>query len=430
MNGTIQGTNAVMKFYKNDWLLFSCATNISININSDKVPIRTVGDGQWQKFTYQDLNWAVTLSGLLMFDEDNWTGWDFLDNQINFVHILMQCSFTDNLGNTKSIRGTVMIESSTLNISPTDLVKNDFNLQGSGALMLFDGVEPCPTTIDSITVNNTTDPDGNIDVDYTYTGTVAQVKYRFDDTGNYLYANVGVSITAMNVANGSHSIEIIPVCLNGYEGEGLIEDFTVTRGMTCSLIVTSITKTVTGSNVGFVVNFNATPGAATLKYRVNGGSWIIYGSPLANPTSIGLSGLANGHYTFEAVPICANGVEGTGNSTTFDITTSSTNSEVDYNFTAMPGGSPLLTIYVDGILTISENATASGMITPLVGQVVLARVQVATFPRDMSLSVVDNTLSSTLYNNNIITSNSSTVTLQYTWTANGDTYTVHAVISP
>jgi hypothetical protein len=58
-----------------------------------KVPIRTKGDGPWRKFTYQDMGFAITLSGLLTFETVDFSGWDFLDNQVNFIEVQMRCSF-------------------------------------------------------------------------------------------------------------------------------------------------------------------------------------------------------------------------------------------------------------------------------------------------------------------------------------------------
>lgn len=398
---------------------------MSIAVTSDKVAIRTKGDGQWQKFTYQDSTFTVTLSGLLVFDPDNWTGWDMLQNQLNFSGILFRCSFDDENGDVRTIQGYCIIESSTLSYSTGLLVKNDFSLQGNGKLDMFDGLIPCPSVITTITVDGQEDADGIIHLTYTYTGSVYQVKYRFDNTGNYAYALVDQPIAQGGLALGDHTVEIIPVCVNGYEGAGLVQDFKVTQALTCGSAITAITVT---TGVGANATNTHTGAATQMKYRIDGGMFI---NALIDAV-ISLSGLSVGNHTIEEVPICSNGLEGTGLVQPFTVTAQPAQSVINYDFeNSFPADtSANYEIFVNGVLTIAAATAQTGSFNASVGASILARVNAATNDPSQSLFlellIVDNTTSTTLTDQN---SSGNNVTLTFTFTATADTFTISQLVT-
>jgi hypothetical protein len=318
-------------------------------------------------------------------------------------------------------------------MSPGNLVKDNISLIGSGELKFFDGTVPCPTSVDSVIVSGNTASDGNVTVTYTYTGPVYQIKYRLGGSGPYSYVSIGTSISIPDMAVGDYSIELIPVCLNGYFGTALTQTFSVTRALTCSLGVTSITPTITGNTCVFSILFDADPSTATYKYRVKtvGGSYgafVVVTGPLANPQALTFSEPI-GDYTIEVTPICANGVSGTPSTQNFSVVSTGTISTINYTFTAIPGGSPGFRIYVNGSLVVNLTATGSGSVTANSGQTILAQVFVTQAGRDMSLDFEDTTTSTVLYNHSQITG-SGTITDSHSHAANGDTYFIHAVISP
>lgn len=416
----IQGKDAILSFYKNDWLPFVCSSDITIGITANKVAIRAPGDGPWKKYTYQDVEYTLTLSGILQFDDNNFTGWDMLNNQLGFMHVQFRCSFDDENGDVKSVQGFAMIETSNLSSSVGALVKNDFNLVGSGKLILFDGFDPCPTAINTITVTGQTASDGIIHVTYTYSGGLYQIKYRLDGEGEYVYALADVQLDIPGLSVGNHFIEIVPVCINGFEGTGLIQDFAVTQSLTCSSVITSIVIT-TGAGASAT---NTHTGAATqMKYRIDGGAWV-YASITS---SISLAGLSVGNHTMEEIPVCANNVEGSGMVQPFTISASPSQSATHYDFTNGTVGrtSIIMSIFVNGVLTVSDNSTQSGDIVVPVGATVKVQIIARTFVPLGSisafLSVKDDTTNTVLSNQ----SNSGVgVTLTYMYTATADNYTI------
>jgi hypothetical protein len=424
----IQGIDAVLSFKKSTFLPFVCSSNVDIEITTDTTSVKTIGDGIWDKQKAVKNSYTITLSGVLKFDNANFSGWDVITNQIGWVDLEFLLSFTDDAGNIKSFSGFLVVQKTTLNAAVGQVVKDDFSFVGNGGLKYFDGLIPCPSAITAIVCTNPTDASGNLVFTYTYTGAPYQVKYRLDGSGPYAYALVTGTFTINGVSVGTHSIEVIPICSNNYEGTSDQITFSATHSLTCTLAITSITSSVSGNNVTWTVNFNAAPGTATIRYSIDGGAYVYPSISLANPT-IFVTALPVGAHTISIIPTCANGVDGTGNTGSATVSGGSLISTVNYNFTAIPGGSPLFNIYVNGLVTVTKSATASGSINVNTGDVVKALVQVNFAGRDMSLKVEDSTLVTTLYNHSQITG-AGTVTDSYIWTANGDTFLITATISP
>lgn len=428
MTGLIQGQDAVLSFFKNDWIPFVCSSDISISIAVTKAPVRTVGDGQWKKYAYQDSEYAVTLSGLLKFDADNWTGWDTMNAQFNFSNVLFRCSFEDDGGNIRTLQGYAMVETSTLSFSPGAIVKNDFQLQGSGRLDMFDGLIPCPTTIDSISVTGLSDPAGNIGITYTYTGDLYQVKYRLDGMGAYIYALGALPLTINGVTVGNHSIEIIPICTNSYEGTGLSQTFAVTQALVCTSVVTDITiSTIVGSVFATAVK---TGGATQMQWNLDGGFGIV--APITD--QIPLSSLAPGNHKLTIVPLCLISgqlVPGTGFTKNFTVSSTPTQSIVNYNFLLSGSVSSVnqFQIYVNGVLMVNSNAAGTGSINVPIGATVRASL-VCYIPggpgtKHGELTVFDSTTATVLFDSTV----AQPVSLQYNVVANGDSYIITQSIS-
>jgi len=315
-----------------------------------------------------------------------------------------------------------MIETSTLSFAPGVLVKNDFSMQGNGKLDMFDGLIPCPTVITEITVDGQEDADGIVHVSYTYTGEAYQVKYRIDGQGDYAYAVADLTLDIPGLAIGDHDIEIIPVCTNGYEGTGMDQDFIVTQAQTCSTVISSITVDTSAKTAVAVVSVS---GATQMKYRIDGGAWI---SALITAT-ISLSALSPGSHTIEMVPVCSNGVSGTGATNTFTISSSPVQSIINYDYENHPPNN-YFDLYVNGVLVISLSATnGSGMITAPVGQtvkVVLASTLTPSDLRNITLDITDDTTSTSIYSASTVNPDA----LTHSFVADGDEYTITATIDP
>lgn len=419
MTGIVQGIDAVLQFDKNGWKPFMCASEISIDMDADLLTIRTLGDGHWRKNAYQTIGFSITLSGLLVFDNTNWTSWDITDNWLNYLNVKFICSFSDKNGNTRSVQGYAIIKSNTLSIAANSLVKSDFDLEGNGELMVFDGLIACDSTITGITVSGQTGGSGIVTITYTYTGAPYRVKYRLNGTGPYSYALLGVSIVTPELANGSYSVEIVPVCQNGYESDNSASQaFIVTHGGTCSATVSSI-----GTSGGSLVPvFTGTP--STWKYSIDGGAFITVSALI---TSVDISSLSVGAHTVSVIPTCSNGVDGTGIlNQAFTVSASPTTFTLHWQIASFVAGNTLQ-ILVNGVMALSTSTPSTGTITGPAGASIIARI----IGNNNSGSFVElktqDTTSSTVLNDQ---TGHCPVTLSYAFTVTGDTYSVLATVTP
>lgn len=434
MTNLFQGNNAVISFNRNGMVQHVCATSFKLTVTGQMESAFTEGDGVWEKKKYSGLSYQLSLSSLYKLDGTKFTNWDLFQNQIGFSSVVFQIAFYDDAGDIKSVQGEVMISGTTFNVNVGQLVSGDTTMEGNGALMFYDGLIPCPSQITSITVTGQTASDGVIHIAYTYSGTPVQVKYQINGTGPWTYALITTAIAISSLANGSYSIVLVPVCSNGYEGTSLSQTFIKTTAMTCGLVCTGITATVTGQNVQFSIAFNNAIGVgSSFRYAINdgtgyGGYTTLAGPLTANPVIVNRT-FPNGSYTIQVIPTCANGVDGTSATQTFNVTSGTAQSTLNYSFTAAPGGSPSFRIFVNGVPQVSLTATGSGSISAPNGATILTQIQVSFIGRNQSLLIQDTTTSSVLYNHSHITS-ATPETDQFTFTANGDTYSIAGTISP
>lgn len=413
----IQGKNAVLSFKKEDYVPFVCAQDCSLSITADMLETRTVGGGVWETGTYEKLSFALTLSGVIVFaDDSHWSGPDFVLNMFNFTTVDFRLALTDDAGTIKSFQGFLNVQSIALAYGVGKVLTGDFTLPGSGELKYFTGLIPCDSTVSNIVITGETDPDGNITVTYDFTNSPYQVRYRVDGTGNYIYALIGETIAIDGNTLGSHIIEIIPVCSNGYDGDGDTATYNITTGLTCASVVTDITLgTLTAGPV-----YTGSP--TTYKYSVDGGTFITI--PIASFAPI--SGLSVGSHTIEMVPICANGVEGTGFTKSFSVASQPAQSPINFILSSYVGGNSLQ-IYVDGILNTNLVASGTGSIMVATGAVVRGVLNINTpVGSHGTLLTQDTTLITTLDTRNGI----GIQVLQYAFTANGDTYAIQGTITP
>lgn len=404
--------------------------------------MRTRGDGQWKKYTYQDVNFSITLAGLLKFDDENFSGWEMLNNQLGFATLLCRISFEDDDDNIMTVQGEVMIETSTLGIAQGNLVKNDFQLQGNGSLIVFEGLVPCPTVVTAITVNGQEATDGTISVTYVYTGEAYQIMYRIDNTGDYVYALADETLTVPGLSVGQHSVEIIPVCVNGYQGTGMMQAFQVTKAQTCSSSVTGFTIhepatgiitnqstniTVTEDGTGPYLTVQMTGSASTFILSIDGSAYVSYPAGAQIP----LSALGVGVYSFGAIPVCtfSNGdqVQGSGQDGYFQLNSQASQSALSYNYINDPIGNAM-SIYINGVLAVNSSiSNASGSLTAPVGATVRCVLSSTnTSARVGTLTVTDNTAGTQLYNN----SANSPFSMSYSFVSNGHSFTITGIVSP
>lgn len=420
----IQGTDAIISFNgPNGFTPFVCTSDVAIAIEADLAATRTVGDGPWKKTDYQAITFSVTLSGVFVFADPNIRSWDLLLNQIAFISLPFRLSFFDDASpaNVKSMQGVVTVKSSNISGTVGQVVKGQFTLQGSGALSLFDGIVPCPTTIDTITVNGQTGNSGIVTVLYTYTGDLYQIRYQIDGSGSWIYAQGAIELNIPGLSLGNHSIDIIPICTNGFEGVDMSQEFVVTQNLTCDTTITAITVDV----ATLTASYTYTGSATQIRWSMDQGASQIV--PIG--TFLSFKGLALGNHTIFITPICTiNGqqLRGTGADQGFVVTSQPTQSVINYNFS----GDAIhllasMNVYINGVLAANGNNVSGTINVPINATVrvtLTAQANIFITPTPLlisALNVTDTTTATVLSNQ----STTGLVTnLTYTFTANGDTF--------
>lgn len=265
-DNAIQGKDAVLSFLKEIYLPYVCATNFSIEFTGTTIPDRTSSSGRWDSSEYQTIGYIINLSGVLVFDTDNFDSDEIIKNMIQFSYLKFRVNFTAADGTIKSYQGTCTVDSASLSMAVADVVKGSFKLTGRGEPMRFNGLVPCDSAITDILFSGLSDPSGTVTITYTYTGLPYQVKYRADGAGPYLYALVDQPIVLYGQSVGLHLFEIIPVCSNDYDGTALQKDYTVTKDLSCSAEISdiAISDSYSASNTHTV-------GVTTMQYRIDGG---------------------------------------------------------------------------------------------------------------------------------------------------------------
>lgn len=431
MLNTVQGKDAILSFLKDDYMPFMCASDIAISIDVDERQVRTTGDGAFKKTEYQAVGYSMTLSGVLVFDSLNMDTWQMISNQLSFIKMPFRLSFKDStspFANIKTVQGTVILKSTQLSGKVGDVVKGTFSMSGNGSLFIFDGLDPCPTQVTAINMTGLTGSTGIVNFTFTFTGDVYQIKYRFDGAGDYSYALTGQSI-AVPFVTGIHSIEAIPVCSNDFEGVGLTQSFTVTQNNSCLSVIGSITIDLANKQATSA----GRSGAATLmRVSIDGGTI----STLPITQSVSLSGLTPGNHSITMTPVCVFGAQqlaGIGFTQAFTIATTPSQSVINYTMLLNRSG-PIFAganfrIYVDGNLVIADSGNDSAAINVRIGALIRCEVNITPFgtpgPAEATLQVVDQSSTITLNS-----SNGSAITgLTFSFTANGDTYSITETIS-
>lgn len=250
--GYIQGNNAVLMLFKSDYEPFVCATEFSLEIAAEPLPIRTVGDGHYNKNTYNTVGFTLTLSGLLAFDDNAFTGWDMIDKQLGFVDCLFRLSYEDENGNAKSFQGACVIQTSSLASRVDEFTTNEFSLLGNGKLDFFDGIVPCDSAITDILFTDLDNDDNQIAIAYNYTGSPVRINWLIDElTPNEKSGtvNAGDTIFVHDIATGNHTIRIEPLCGSGFTGISMEKSFIVTAGEACDVEIIGVVHSITGQSI-------------------------------------------------------------------------------------------------------------------------------------------------------------------------------------
>lgn len=247
------GKDVEIMFKKDDtYVPYGCATDVTITFRlTEKKSVKTIGDGNWEKPRGQKKGYGIDLSGLVKYDEvtvpNAFDLYAYFDGMTPVQYLM---SFTNDQGQNKFIEGLALVTELSLGGGSTGFATGSASMEGDGAPDIRDLLIPCPSSITSIQLIEDT-PNSIIRITG-HTGSPARYEYSVDG-GPFVPQTVTSFIQDLvlegGLGAGVHSIVIIPVCDNGYNGTTYEDTFELmgTGGGGCDaptdLVFSSITET-------------------------------------------------------------------------------------------------------------------------------------------------------------------------------------------
>lgn len=215
----VLGSNAIMRVFKNGaYRDFVCATDISIEFTTDIKSVKTVGDGVWKRYRPQSIGYSVTLNGVMKLNETDAVAFDLLNEQIAFHDVLFRITFEDSSSNVKAIFGTGIIESTSLNGPSEGFTTDSFRITGTGEPDIFDTKTPCTATLSANISTRADDPSHNYQINITASSSGCDsIGYSINGAPVVVTDWTGgtTGVIPIQLAAGSNTIYVIPICTNG-----------------------------------------------------------------------------------------------------------------------------------------------------------------------------------------------------------------------
>lgn len=227
MADPIIGIDVILQVMKaGEYRDFLCATEVAIDIDTETKSVKTVGDGVWARYRGQRLSYVITLNGLIKLNTgDDPAAFDLIDYQTEFLELEYRMIFEDSEGSLKVVYGNALVVKTGLSNPSDGFSTSAFTLNGCGAPVIVDALVACGITVTDITVDLTGLP-FFVTFNYTHTGgTPLRFEYAIDGGGRLISASSPLTISSPGA--GAHSIEIWPVCDNGYDGTSFTKSFTI-----------------------------------------------------------------------------------------------------------------------------------------------------------------------------------------------------------
>lgn len=228
MSDPVKGLLTVLQFMKaGEYRDFLCATDSSIDFETETKPVKTVGDGIYKRYVGQSIGYTVTLNGLIKLNTgDDPAAFDLLDYQLAMTGIEFRMIFEDEDGNIKVVFGEALIDKTTL-AAPSDGFSNaNFSFKGNGEPTILDSLVACDSAITVANVDATGLPFLLVINIVTVTGSTP-MRYEYSLDGGGRLISYITTIDFSGLASGSHSVEIWPICDNGFDGTSITKTFTV-----------------------------------------------------------------------------------------------------------------------------------------------------------------------------------------------------------
>jgi hypothetical protein len=402
----VTGKDVVIMFQKeDDYFAYACAESVELNSKMTTKSVKTVGDGVWRKTRGQSLEYNISLTGVVKFDDDTVPhAFDLYDYHRSMTHIPYRMIFTNDLGALKVIEGIALPVDVNLGGGSEGFANGSFSLEGDGAVEVRDLIIPCPSSITSIQLIEDT-PNSIIRITG-HTGSPARYDYAVDGGGFVSqFANSFIQdlILEGGLGAGVHSLIIIPVCDNGYNGTPYETTFELmgTGGGGCDAPTDVVFTLITENTATASWTPPGTPPGDGYYWELFIGT-SFQDSGTETGTSVNLTGLTGGlTYTFKVRSICESGVSESGFvSDTFVTDTPANPTQINWFYGEEGGASGRLAIKVNGVEQVNTTDPDSGTLLISGGDEITVDVTEGFGGGDIKdLYIQDLTTSTVLYSN-------------------------------
>lgn len=225
--------DVVIQFMKyGEFAVYACASEVFIDFEMETKSVRTINDGNWRKERGQVKGYNINLSGVVIMDEEDLpAAFDIYEYFTSMVPIEYRIIFQSESGALRLFEGFALPKSIHAGGGSEGFATFDTVLVGDGAPSFRDSINPCPVEITSAEVI-TVDDQNALQINSVTGGTVLRYDYQIDGGGRQTAFTDGNLPAVFIFGNGEgepdseHTLTVIPVCDNGYDGEPFDIQFT------------------------------------------------------------------------------------------------------------------------------------------------------------------------------------------------------------
>lgn len=217
-------------FYYN----YACATSVEIAFTMETKSTKTIGDGTWKRKRGQSHDYEINLEGVIIISETQPDVFNMLDYWSDMVEVSYRIIFTDSEGGFQLIEGNALPTNVSLSGPSEGHAAGSITLQGNGEPSIRTSLEMCPAAIATGHYFKTGTGPGvhkfSVDTLHPGSGTITRYDYSVDGGGVQTIFTDGTlpatwSILVSGVPLSNHTIRVVPICENGFEGDAYNHNF-------------------------------------------------------------------------------------------------------------------------------------------------------------------------------------------------------------
>lgn len=224
MSIPVHAERVIIYFRHNgEYLAYACSQDVFLDATLETKSVKTIGDGPNEKVRGQKKSKQITLSGLVLIDEDVPTSFDLLSYHENMTDIEFRLVFEDtDTGNIKVIEGVALPININTGGGSSGFATGNITLQVNGEVDIREDLETCDLEVTSFIIdsNGPIEDTGlsSYDITPAITGDGELLRYEYAIDGGGRLLGGYSSPFNIAIAPGSYQLTIWPVCTNGLDG--------------------------------------------------------------------------------------------------------------------------------------------------------------------------------------------------------------------